>query len=302
MSNQNIGKYNIKAVCTMLGIQAGTLRAWERRYNIIAPVRNESGHRLYTEQHVKILKWLVNKVNQGFTISQAIALLDKNEIENEQDMDDKGTLNSDQLSEELLRELMNFNETRAQELINRAFAVYTMDKVLIDILAGLLVRIGDLWEKGKITTAHEHFASSILRSRIGILMHSFPHNGILPKVVAVCSPGEWHELGLLIFTLFVRRKGFDVIYLGSSIKEEDLFEVLETVNPKFLFMSCTMKENLPRALKLVDTLIQDYPGTHVGIGGSAVDRMEKSKSDQYQANILGLDKQEWDSWLKSKME
>ncbi len=68
------GKYNLKAISQMLGIQAGTLRAWERRYQIIAPVRNEAGHRLYTEEHVKIIKWLLVKVNNGFTISQAVHL------------------------------------------------------------------------------------------------------------------------------------------------------------------------------------------------------------------------------------
>ncbi len=62
----------------MLGIQPGTLRAWERRYQIIAPVRNESGHRLYAEEHIKILKWLIQRVNKGFTISQAVSLLEKN--------------------------------------------------------------------------------------------------------------------------------------------------------------------------------------------------------------------------------
>lgn len=60
------GKYNIKAVSKMLGIQPGTLRAWERRYQIVAPKRNESGHRLYTEEHIKVLKWLIRKVDQVF--------------------------------------------------------------------------------------------------------------------------------------------------------------------------------------------------------------------------------------------
>ena len=78
MSDQE-GKYNIKAASQMVGIQPGTLRAWERRYRMITPVRNESGHRLYTEEHIKILKWLLKKVKQGFTISQAIALLDNRE-------------------------------------------------------------------------------------------------------------------------------------------------------------------------------------------------------------------------------
>jgi MerR family transcriptional regulator, light-induced transcriptional regulator len=295
------GKYNIKAVSTILGIQSGTLRAWERRYNIIAPVRNESGHRLYTERHLNILKWLVSKVKQGFTISQAVALLDKQELE-ENDVTETRDLDRTQsISDELLKALLSFDEFRAHELINKSFSIYTIDKVVIDILGSLLLQIGDLWEKDKITTAHEHFASSILRSRIGSIMHSFPHNGILPKVVAVCGPGEWHELGLLIFTLFIRRKGFEVIYLGSSIKEDDIDVVLEEVNPKFLFFSCTMKENLSSLLSLVTSLSVKYEDLEIGMGGFAIDHLPEDKKQDFKAHIVGKTKVEWGEWLKSKL-
>ena len=161
------GKYNIKAVSKMLGIQPGTLRAWERRYNMIAPKRNDSGHRLYTEEHIKILKWLINKVNKGFTISQAVNLLENSHVTTQEtsllhekeDVQDR----SIDLADELLQSLLSFDENQAHELLNRAFSLYSIDKVVIDILGTLLVKIGDLWEIGKITTAHEHFASSFLR-------------------------------------------------------------------------------------------------------------------------------------------
>ncbi|KAA0562741.1 MerR family transcriptional regulator [Bacillus sp. CH30_1T] len=295
------GKYNIKAVSTILGIQPGTLRAWERRYQIIAPVRNESGHRLYTDQHLNILKWLVEKVNRGFTISQAVALLDKQELEENEIASSERKDRTQSISDDLLKALLRFNETKSHELINQSFAVYTIDKVVIDILGSLLVKIGDLWENGKITTAHEHFATSILRSRIGIIMHSFPHNGILPKVVAVCGPEEWHELGLLIFTLYVRRKGFEVIYLGSSIKENDIDIVLDEVDPKFLFFSCTLKENVDNLLSLVTSLKDNREGLEIGIGGFAVDHLPNDKKEEFQEHIVGQSQSDWELWLKSKL-
>ncbi|WP_201713345.1 MerR family transcriptional regulator [Rossellomorea arthrocnemi] len=303
MSNEKKleGKYNIKAVSTILGIQPGTLRAWERRYQIIAPVRNESGHRLYTEQHLNILKWLVEKVDQGFTISQAVALLDKQELEEYEFHSSEQKDRTQTISDDLLKALLSFDETKAHELINQSFSVYTIDKVVIDILGSLLVRIGDLWENGEITTAHEHFATSILRSRIGIIMHSFPHNGILPKVVAVCGPGEWHELGLLIFTLYVRRKGFEVIYLGSSIKENDIDIVLDEVNPKFLFFSCTLLENVDSLLSLVTSLKNERRDLVIGMGGFAVDHLSKELRAEFDEHIVGQAKSEWEQWLKSKI-
>jgi MerR family transcriptional regulator, light-induced transcriptional regulator len=300
MSNQE-GKYNIKAVSKMLGIQPGTLRAWERRYQMVAPKRNDSGHRLYTEEHVNTLRWLISKIDQGFTISQAVSLLENNVLESEPDFPADGGNHAELLGDRLLDALLQFDESKAHDLINQAFSLYTIDKVLVDILGSLLVKIGDLWEKGDITTAHEHFASSILRSRIGIILHSFPHNSILPKAVAVCGPNEWHELGLLIFTLFLRRKGFEVVYLGASIAEKDIDVVIETVNPKFLFFSCTMKDNLPGTLALAEKLDSEHSGLSIGLGGFAVERMPLDKKDRYAAYILGNSKSEWERWIKEQM-
>ncbi|WP_046173740.1 MerR family transcriptional regulator [Domibacillus indicus] len=291
------GKYNIKAVSTLTGIQPGTLRAWERRYSILEPVRNEAGHRLYTDEHIRKLKWLSEKVQQGFTISQAASLLEQHDEPAHNYLAEAGPRH-EALAEELLRALLRFDEAKAQELINKAFALYTIDNVTINILAGLLVRIGALWETGEITTAHEHFATSILRSRIGMVMHSFPHNGVLPKVVAVCGPNEWHELGLLIFTLFVRRLGYEVVYLGASLKEGDIFVVTETVKPKFLFLSCTIRENLEPTLQLADDIKKQYPDIHIGIGGAAMSGAVPERALQY---VVGNTQNEWKDWMSSRM-
>ncbi|WP_282034194.1 MerR family transcriptional regulator [Metabacillus indicus] len=304
MSSQE-GKYNIKAVSKMLGIQPGTLRAWERRYNMIAPVRNDSGHRLYTEEHIKILKWLITKVNKGFTISQAVNLLEHSELPSEDPVSVSAapdvTDRSMDLTEELLTALLAFDENTAHELLNRAFSLYSIDKVLIDILGTLLVKIGDLWENGKITSAHEHFASSFLRSRIGIILHTLPVNGLLPKVVSVCGPGEWHELGLLIFTLYLRRKGFEVIYLGTSIADGDIDIVLGEVNPKFLFYSCTLQENVEKTIASAGELRGKHEHLIIGLGGNGFNKVSRDDLKPYESMFVGNTKEEWDTWLKERL-
>ncbi|WP_273129077.1 MerR family transcriptional regulator [Metabacillus sp. HB246100] len=304
MSNQE-GKYNIKAVSKMLGIQAGTLRAWERRYNMIAPIRNESGHRLYSEEHIKILKWLLNKVNKGFTISQAVNLLETNQVSYNENKDfpmkEEEQDRSVDLMDELLHALLSFDENEAHELLNRAFSLYSVDKVVIEILGNLLVKIGDLWEVGKITSAHEHFASSFLRSRIGMILHTLPVDGLLPKVVAVCGPEESHELGLLIFTLYLRRKGFEVIYLGASIAEGDIDIVLEEVKPEFLFLSCTLVRNIQKTLQLVDHLSEKFQELNIGLGGKAFTKVTEKTLESYDSFIVGETKTDWDNWFKHKL-
>src|SRR4030065_610386 len=66
--------YNLKAVMHEVGLSAVTLRAWERRYGLLRPQRSRGGHRLYSRQDIEMLKWLVQKQNEGLSISHAIEM------------------------------------------------------------------------------------------------------------------------------------------------------------------------------------------------------------------------------------
>jgi DNA-binding transcriptional MerR regulator len=290
------GKYNIKAVSKMVGIQPGTLRAWERRYQMIAPVRNELGYRLYTEEHVKILKWLIKKVNKGFTIGQAVSLLDNQNINLEQEKITEGTGVSS-LLDDLLDTLLSFNELKAQGIINTMFSVFTIEKVIFEIFCSLLIKTEELREARKINSAEEQFIIAFIRSRINSIFHSLPQNEFLPKAILACCPGEYHELGLLMFSLFLRRKGLEVIYLGTGVLEEDLEEVVKKIRPNYLFLSCSLQENLTLLLSMVTQLSLNYKHLMIGIGGRAVDLMKKSEKDQFSSLIVGPSLPQWEKWL-----
>ncbi|KGP71504.1 MerR family transcriptional regulator [Pontibacillus yanchengensis] len=296
------GKYNIKAVSNMLGVQPGTLRAWERRYQIICPIRNEAGHRLYTDEHVKVLKWLLEKVNNGFTISQAVSILEdhKETVDSSHAVIEEGSRsNLDQITEELLQSLLSFDESSAHEKLDYAFSMFSPEKVALDVVGTLLVRIGYQWEENRISSAHEHFATNFLRSRLGMMLISMPSDKILPKAVCVCGPNEKHELGLLIYTLYLKRKGYDVIYLGQSVAAGDVNVVINEVQPKYLFMSNTMKKNIPDTVKLAKSLEEQYPGIFIGLGGFAFDHLPEKEKEPIKPYLIGNTKEEWEQWLAS---
>ncbi|WJE14119.1 MerR family transcriptional regulator [Halobacillus sp. ACCC02827] len=291
-------KYNIKAVSQRLGIQPGTLRAWERRYQMIRPSRNEAGHRLYTEEHIRILKWLMEKVDRGFTISQAVSLLESNQ---EVVVDTDNRDHSKQLvklGDDLLDALLSFSENDAQKHLDHAFSLFTPETVAIDIIGPILINIGDLWEDNKITSAHEHFASQFIRSRIGMMLLSIPTDSMLPKALLVCGPNERHELGLLIFALFLKRKGYDVVFLGQSIAGGDIDIVIDEIKPKYMFMSCTLKKNIPITVRLAESLQKQYPDLVIGLGGYAYDRLSELDKKRIEPFIVGNSKKAWEAWLK----
>src|SRR5512142_2768887 len=65
-------KYTIKNVATQTGIRPVTLRAWERRHEVLNPHRADNRYRLYSERDVAILRWLKNRVDGGISISSAV--------------------------------------------------------------------------------------------------------------------------------------------------------------------------------------------------------------------------------------
>lgn len=66
--------YNTKAAVQQTGIPAPTLRAWERRYTFLSPGRSDNLYRRYSERDIVIIRWLKERVDNGLSISQAIAL------------------------------------------------------------------------------------------------------------------------------------------------------------------------------------------------------------------------------------
>ena len=127
--------YNIKAVEQSTGISSSTLRAWERRYQVCRPQRSDSGYRLYSDRDIAIIRWLKGQIDAGMSISQAVAWLDKLTAD-AGDMERvalpaNGEMVNMPLSpvthhlarrdyavlqKELLNELLNFNEERADHV------------------------------------------------------------------------------------------------------------------------------------------------------------------------------------------
>lgn len=67
--------YPIRVVSQETGVNAITLRAWERRYGLITPKRTDKGHRLYTEQDIQMIRKVVSLLNRGIPISQTQAMI-----------------------------------------------------------------------------------------------------------------------------------------------------------------------------------------------------------------------------------
>jgi DNA-binding transcriptional MerR regulator len=280
--------YNIKAVSRLVGLLPVTLRAWERRYGLPSPQRGIQGYRLYSEHDLRILHWLKNQLDTGLNIGRAVEYL--NELkETGQDpgtssakVDEKPALPSSptlsapnspsltSLSADLLHHLLKFDETQAAEILRRAFAIYSVDQVLMDIVTPALVRIGEMWHEENLPIATEHFASQFcMQHLMSLLSASAPpfRSGL---IIAACAPGETHQIGLLMLVVMLRWRGWNVKYLGPDLKLDRLETALGPIQPTILMFTANRVENALR-LKELPTVLQRFPAPRplVVFGGQA---------------------------------
>ncbi|MCD0163238.1 cobalamin B12-binding domain-containing protein, partial [Deinococcus sp. 6YEL10] len=119
--------------------------------------------------------------------------------------------------------LIDSDTDRAAAMLSEAHAQIPVEVVMTDVISPTMIEIGARWERGEITVAHEHQATAFLRSRISGLMDvAGVQAGFGPLVVAACAPQEQHELGLMMLTLALRRRGVRVAYLGANVPLGDL--------------------------------------------------------------------------------
>lgn len=258
--------YNIKAVVEATGLPAATLRAWERRYGALSPGRTESGYRLYSARDIAVLRWLKARVDEGMNISQAIHLLSQSrpgERGLSADPRRHETGNGPRETRDaLLTVLLRYDEAHADRLLEEAFAIYGLETVTESILAPAMAQIGDMWHEGRTTTATEHFASNYLRRKIDSIINAAPQSTVGPLVILGCAPGDWHELGLLLIYLMLRRRSINTIYLGQNVPVDQFVEEMERLKPAMVVMSAATAETVPGLIEIgsaIQTMLTPRP-------------------------------------------
>ncbi|WP_219376141.1 MerR family transcriptional regulator [Bacillus mycoides] len=288
MPNPN-GKYNIKAVSNILGIQPSTLRAWERRYHIIAPKRNRAGHRLYTEEHIHILKWLMNKVSEGMMIGQAVQLLEGNRLQNNVQKE-KITDTEVVLVDDILQALLEFDEITISALLNEVFSIYSTEKVVASIILQVANKLLTLKSNNEITMSQFKYVVSFLQTRLGMIYHNASVYSSVNKVFVL----ENNILKGFIFATYLRLKGYQAMYMGTSLDEEGILLAIEQLQPKYLFISFDDERELEEAVEFID-LLQEKNGN---ISGGFIGRKGIGNQLNLQNILIGNTKEEWDGWLK----
>lgn len=224
--------YSIKAITSLTGLTAETLRAWERRYDCITPVRNDTGRRSYTQGDLEKLKLLVNLTRNGHAISK-IAHLDCEQLRQFEtktlDGNDNGQVN---LFNQIVEALQQYRIERCEQLLKRALLAYEPLEYARDILLPALHLVGQLWHEEQINIAQEHMFSScvkrIVLSMVNNLHQPSKHN---PSMLFATPSAEPHEFGILLGCLIAAAEQYTCYYIGADLPAFDIIDASRNLKP-----------------------------------------------------------------------
>ena len=237
--------YNTAAVEQRTGLRPATFRAWERRYGFPKPRRLPGNQRLYSDQDIAAIRWLQRRTDEGLSISHAVRLLlDRvSESATPRPAPEQATGRpTAALADALLRALIAFDSPSADAALTEAFAMYRVEDVCESVIEPALVEVGERWHRGEITVATEHFATSFVRRKLFALFNVYETGRGRGQIFTACAPEEWHEVGVLMVSLFLVRHGYKVSYLGTSLAPIGLSETLRHHRPDVVLISAASEE------------------------------------------------------------
>lgn len=196
------GIYPIREVSRLTGVNAVTLRAWQRRYGLVQPARTEKGHRLYSEQDIRQIGEILSWLERGVSIGQVKGLLSEPQA---QPVSDHWQQTLEQFSQALLA----FNQRKAEAELNDLLASYPFELVRSRVLQPLVERLLGLWRErpdGELLQQvwlgwlHTRFARHLIEQEKGVpvTLASWGQVGPLDLVWAAYELiGQGHEVQLL---------------------------------------------------------------------------------------------------------
>lgn len=210
------GLFPIRTVSSLTGVNSVTLRAWERRYGLLQPVRTAKGHRLYSQADIDRVNRVVALIDKGVAISQVKAHLESRP----QSPAASGPWGDYQ--QRMLNAVVRFDDRALEGSYNEALSLYPIDMVTSQLILPLLRQLGERWATTEGSIAEEHFFGAYLRNKLGARFHHEASRANGPTLVAACLPGEHHEVGLLLVCLSVMAHGYRIILLGGDTPLEEL--------------------------------------------------------------------------------
>jgi DNA-binding transcriptional MerR regulator len=262
--------YSIKAITTLTGLPAETLRAWERRYDGISPARSDNGRRLYSQQELEKLTLLAQLTRNGHTISK-IAGLNADVLRDlQQRAQIPGHESPPPLLDQIIEAVMDYRIDRCEQILKRALLASEPLEYARDILLPALKKVGELWHEEKLGIAQEHmFTCCVQRIVLSMVNNLRITSGHSPAMMFATPSYEPHECGILLSCLLAAEH-YRCYYLGGNLPGKDIVEAAKHLQPDIIVIGLVKTPPEAETIAQLNIIAADpeTASSRIWIGGS----------------------------------
>ena len=272
--------YTIKRASEMVGVPVATLRAWQRRYQVVEPRRSDSGYRLYSAADIAKLRSMQALVASGWSPKEAAAVVsddsdlktERDDVERDQPPRSRSSRRASAQTVDLVAAAAALDPSAVTQLLDERFATGSFEHVVDGWLLPELDRLGMAWADGGVTVAGEHMAAGAVQRRLSAAFDAAALDGARsPLLLTGLPPGCRHELGILAFATAARRQGLAVVHLGSDLPLADWLTAAERHRPDAIVLAAPTPSDVAPVVEIIEGIATRR--TLIAIGGRHQDEV-----------------------------
>lgn len=242
-------RFPIRILAEKTSVGTSTLRAWERRYGLLHPERTPKGHRLYREADTQRVLKIVDLLNDGHSLPAIAEILSAEKTPAGNHTTDNSNVAESVLTtpsiwarfiHRTLEATSDFSIERIDAIYNEASSIYPIDMITDRLVVPVITQLGSAWkERPESGIAEEHFYTSWLKNRLGARFHHAWSQARGARIVCACMPGNYHEIGLMLFALSAMARGYRVLYFGADLPLNQLAYIVQRSAAKAVVLGAT---------------------------------------------------------------
>jgi DNA-binding transcriptional regulator YhcF (GntR family) len=152
--------------------------------------------------------------------------------------------------QKLVPSLLSFDCVGVERAISEALAVYSLETVAGELFPKIIQYSERQWQKGEVSLLVHNYVVNTLCSHLIAMVNAATMAETGPKVLLACAPDDQHEIGLLLMALSLRRRGFQVVYLGPTVAVDEFYQVIDTTRPQLVCFSAATSQSVTNLIKL----------------------------------------------------
>ena len=267
----------IREVARITGVNAVTLRAWERRYGLIVPHRTAKGHRLFSPDQILRIKHILTWLNRGVSVSQVKPLLDA-----APDFHEPADNDWQMWRQALTRAISELSERKLDDNVNQVMSLYPARTLCKQLLIPLLSELEQRWQGQFGTQLERTFFNSWLRSKLGARIYHNNRSVSGAPVLLINQSSQPFEAALWLSALLVSSSHCPVEVFDTPVPGGELGLAVERLKARAVVLYSSQALNTQLLPKLL-------AGIHcpIVIAGTCV-RIHSSELTDTATQIAGL--------------